>query len=724
VKPATPPRSETELLQALDELGRSLAGELDLARLARRATAVLKQRLGLTYVALALVDTARGVAEYLGHAADVEPNAKPGDTQPLGRGLVGRAACEGRAVHVEDVRRDPDYVEIIPGVVSELAVPVRSRDRVVAVLNCEALEPDTLRGRAVFLEIAADRLGAAMDNALLLREKSVALEAANHKARELELVCDIARIASRDLELRPMLQRMADALARAFDWEFVACMTVDADRGRFMCEAVASSVPTDVHVGYGRALGSGVVGEVAQTGKPILLDDVRAHANYVETLPGAKSELCVPVWSNERVIAAINLESTRPAAFHDRGELLEIVAEQVAGAIANAALFGQLKRRAQHLAMVSELSRQAMEATELQPLLDRVVDYVHRRMGLPLVAILLLDEKGEEMELVAHAGPLPISVARGARWPVGSGIVGRAIRSGEPQQVTDVRADPDYVSISPDITSELAVPIRFRDRVLGVVNVEATSPEALSPDAVLVVRTLVDQTAGAIHMAALNRRLAEANRTLAGQLERGPDVARELVVDASRIGSAGERRDASIMFVDIRAFTELSRRMEPNALLALLNDALARMAEAVFAERGRINRFLGDGFLAVFGVPERHVGHPEAAVRAALEIQKRVEALAPRWEAATGETLRVAIAIACGEVVAGSVGDPRHREYTVVGDAVNVAARLEAEAKARDARVLVSGSVVDALGGRVPARLVGTLDPRGALGAVRLYQVL
>lgn len=253
MKPATPPRSEAELLQALDELGRSLAGELDLARLARRATAVLKQRLGLTYVALALVDTARGVAEYLGHAADVEPNAKPGDTQPLGRGLVGRAAREGRAVHVEDVRRDPDYVEIIPGVVSELALPVRSRDRVVAVLSCEALEPDTLRGRAVFLEIAADRLGAAMDNALLLREKTLALEAAKHKARELELVCDIARIASRDLDLRPMLQRMADALSRAFDWEFVACMTVDADRGRFMCEAVTSSVPTGVHVGYGRA---------------------------------------------------------------------------------------------------------------------------------------------------------------------------------------------------------------------------------------------------------------------------------------------------------------------------------------------------------------------------------------------------------------------------------------------------------------------------------------
>src|SRR5687768_11390686 len=107
----------------------------------------------------------------------------------------------------------------------------------------------------------------------------------------LEILNEIARIATTDLALRPMLQRITDALARKFGWEFVACVSIDAARGRFVCEALSSTVPTDVHVGYGRELGSGVVGEVALTGNAILLDDVREHANHVDTLGGTLSEL-------------------------------------------------------------------------------------------------------------------------------------------------------------------------------------------------------------------------------------------------------------------------------------------------------------------------------------------------------------------------------------------------------------------------------------------------
>ncbi len=718
-------KSEEDLLRALDELGRSMAGGLDLRRLATAATGVIRQRLGLAYVALVLVDYANGRAEYLGDSTELPVAARPGDTQPLDRGLVGLCAREGRTVYVEDVRRDPNYVQIIPGIVTELVIPVRSRERVVAVLNCESREPGGLRGRGMFLEVAADRLGAAMENALLLREKAAMLEQVQAHAQYLEVLCQIARIATQDLELRPMLQRITDALSQAFGWEFVSCATVDFGRGRFVNEAVTSRVATQVTVGYGRELGSGVVGTVAKTGGPILIDDVRGIPNYVETMPGCRSELCVPVMSGGRVVAVLNLESLQPAAFHDQLLLLQTVAEQVAGAIASAHLFAQVKRRALHLAMIGELSRHAMGAGELQPLMDRVVDYVHRRMGLPFVAILLLDESGNEMELAAHAGAVPLSVARGARWPVGSGIVGRAIRSGEPQLVANVKADPDYVAIAPDIVAELAVPISFQGRTLGVMNVEVTAAEALGPETVMVLRTFVDQTAGAIHMAAVNRRLADTNRALTGALSRyvAPDVAERLAADPQRFHSSGERRDATVLFADVRGFGALGREMDPEQLLTLLNDALGKMGEAVLAERGSINRFLGDGFLAVFGVPERLPGHAAAAVRAAIEIQKRVDAMSPRWEAATGSPLSVAVAVHTGDVISGSVGDARHREFTVLGDVVAVASRLEAEAKAKGARILVTGAVADALGGRVPVKPAGSLDLGSLVGAHRLYMI-
>ncbi len=543
--------------------------------------------------------------------------------------------------------------------------------------------------------------------------------------RHYEILNQVARIATQDLLLRPMLQRIADALAGAFDWEFVAIMTIDTERRRFVCQAITTRVQTDVTVGYGRELGSGVVGEVSLKGETILLDDVRTHANYVDTLPGALSELCVPVKWGRRVIAVINLESTRPAAFHDQKELLETVADQVSGIIANAQLLDEVQRRADHLQMMSDLSRTAMEAGELQPILERVVDYVHRRMELPFVALLLLDEGTQELELAAHAGAVPVSVKNGQRWPAAAGVIGRAVRTGKPQLVKDVKADPDYVAISGDVVAEFVIPIQLSGRVLGALNVEVTSRDAFNSEAVLVLRAFIDQVAGVIHMARVNRQLADANRTLTNLFSRyvAPDLAEALLADPERFHTRGERRSASVLFADIRGFTRISQKLESERLLTLLNEFIPVMADAVFAQRGSINRFLGDGFMAVFGVPERVPDPAIAAVRAALEMQKRVGALSSRWQQETGEPLRMVFAANAGEVIAGSIGDPRHREFTVLGDVVNVASRLESEAKARNATVLVTGELFDALGGRYAGRELGAVELRGREGRVRLYEL-
>ena len=330
----------------------------------------------------------------------------------------------------------------------------------------------------------------------------------------LEILNEIARIATMDLELRPMLQRITDALSRTFGWEFVACVSIDAAHERFVCEALSTTMPTYVHPGYSRELGSGVVGEVALTGRPILLDDVRAHPNYVDTLPGAASELCVPVRHQGETVAILNLESTRPAAFRGQLPLLQTVAEQVAGAIASARLHGELTRRAGLLEMVGELGRVATDAGELGLLLDRVVGYVHARFPLLLAAILLVDAEGREFGQTAFAGKLIPQARRGRRWPVTTGIVGRAIRTGETQLVADVGTDPDYLAVNSSTVAELVVPIRWRGGILGVLNLEADSAQVFTPENQTVFQTFADQVAGAIRMASINQELEEANDRL------------------------------------------------------------------------------------------------------------------------------------------------------------------------------------------------------------------
>src|SRR5437762_11464174 len=289
-------------------------------------------------------------------------------------------------------------------------------------------------------------------------------------ARQLETINDIARIATLDLELRPMMQRITDALASKFEWEFVALVMVDNHRGTFVCEAVTSAQPTEIHAGYSRALGSGVVGEVAAIEHPILLDDVRTFPNYVETMPGTMSELCVPVHHGE-LVAILNLESTRLAAFHDQLPLLITVADQIAGAIANARLFEETRQRARLMEMMSEVSRTALEATDLTELLDRIVRYVRERFAVERVSINLRDAG-------AHAGETTLE--------------------------------------SP---FEFSVPIRFRDENLGIFKIESASNEVFTPASTLAFESFAHQVAGAIRLAAMKRDLEQANSHLASAIE-------------------------------------------------------------------------------------------------------------------------------------------------------------------------------------------------------------
>jgi diguanylate cyclase (GGDEF)-like protein len=192
------------------------------------------------------------------------------------------------------------------------------------------------------------------------------------RTAQLEILNEVARIATLDLELRPMLQRITNALASKFGWEFVALVTIDAERGAFVCEAVTSIVETTIYVGYTRPLGSGVVGQVAATAQAILIDDVRTDPNYIETLPGARSELCVPVCHHGQIVAVLNLESTRPAEFRDQLPLLTGVADQIAGAIACGQLYAVLQK------VTAQLEQKTRALEEANTHLGRAIETLHR----------------------------------------------------------------------------------------------------------------------------------------------------------------------------------------------------------------------------------------------------------------------------------------------------------------------------------------------------------
>lgn len=200
------------------------------------------------------------------------------------------------------------------------------------------------------------------------------------------------------------------------------------------------------------------------------------------------------------------------------------------------------------------------------------------------------------------------------------------------------------------------------------------------------------------------------------------DVAEAVL--AGRVPLEGEKREVSILFQDIRGFTALSEKLDPATLLNVLNRFFTEVVSAVEAEGGVVKQFTGDGVMALFGAPQAREDHATRAVRAALGIVARLEHLNVRLEERGFPPLSIGIGVHAGEVVAGLIGPDERVEYGVVGEPVNLAARVESLTKDVGTTILVSGEVASRLGAEFRLGRTESLPVKGKTDPVRVVEIL
>jgi adenylate cyclase len=181
------------------------------------------------------------------------------------------------------------------------------------------------------------------------------------------------------------------------------------------------------------------------------------------------------------------------------------------------------------------------------------------------------------------------------------------------------------------------------------------------------------------------------------------------------------QREVTILFSDIRDFTSLSEALQPREVLELLDDYFAHMTQIVMARDGIVNKFMGDGMLACWGVPDHREDHAELAMRAALDMRAKLVELNAQREQRGQPPLRVGIGLHTGVVAAGMLGGAEQHEYTVIGDAVNLASRVEGLTKAHGVDILVSESTWRRGGDRFAGERLGEAHVRGRREAVVVY---
>ena len=297
--------------------------------------------------------------------------------------------------------------------------------------------------------------------------------------------------------------------------------------------------------------------------------------------------------------------------------------------------------------MMSEVSRTALDATDLDEVVKHIVLYIRERFTLELVSVVTYDAASEEFVQAASAGL--ISATPSSRWPVKEGVIGRCIRTGATQLVEDVTKDSEYVPVNPRTVAELVVPIRFRGDVVGVLNIEAGTTEVFTPANVLAFEAFADQVSGAINLASLNARLGatktqleqktrdleQANAHLAKAIETLHHISTQdgltgvanrrhfdetLALEWRR--AARSRSPLSLLMLDIdyfKAFNDSTGHQSGDECLRQVSRALR---DAVHRAADLVSRYGGEEFAIL--LPETDA---EQVTVIAENIRKEIEAL-------------------------------------------------------------------------------------------------
>ncbi|OLD16778.1 MAG: serine/threonine protein phosphatase [Acidobacteriales bacterium 13_1_40CM_3_55_5] len=337
------------------------------------------------------------------------------------------------------------------------------------------------------------------------------------------LLLEVADVVNTTLDLDTTLRRVAELVRKVFDYEIFAILLLNEK---------TQELRIRFNVGYKRELadkirikmGEGVTGLAAQHREAMLVGDVTTDPRYISGVPDVRSELAVPLIVKNKVIGVIDIESPQPNHFtEEHKRLLTLIASRMAVGIENARLYTRTTRQARTLLLLNEIARELTSILNLDELLKRIAELLSRLINYQMFSILLVDPTGEKLQ---HRFSLRFqeNIHLKHDIPIGEGVVGYAVQQKEVVLVSDVTKDSHYILLNPETRSELAAPLIYKDKVIGVLDLEHTRRGFFTDDHKRTITTLAAQVAIAIE----NARLYEQIERQEKRLERDLALAREL----------------------------------------------------------------------------------------------------------------------------------------------------------------------------------------------------
>jgi adenylate cyclase len=489
--------------------------------------------------------------------------------------------------------------------------------------------------------------------------------------------------------------------------------------------------------------GTPMLETVLHKGDTVLIGE--SYLEFDQILPEVQPPIATPETISGRH-AAIDESDVPTGVSYDDKPLghtqVEISANEIIGrhshlsmesSVATPEEIKDLRRKAQVLELLYEMSRSIGTVFDLKEIFDKATDLIFRGTPADRVVALIADETLDGRIIDYSLYPVGVKT-RDERieqltdtLTISRTITQKVMREKVAILSQDAKTDEQFRGsdsiVSQGVRSTICAPLITESNVHGVLYADRLDPfAAFSPDHLELITAVAAQTAVTVETVKAHKRLAREEVARANYSRFMPEyVVKQLLDNPNSFRLGGVNQMVTVLFADIRGFTALSERENPEKVVGLLNRYFSVMTDIIFGHGGTLDKYIGDGLMAIFGAPTASPDDAMNAVRAAVTMQTRLVTLNDELHADGYERLSVGIGLHTGEATIGYVGSDKRSEYTAIGDTVNLAARLESNAAG--GQILMSEATAEASGNGVPRIQREPLTVKNRVQPVNVFEV-
>ncbi len=614
------------------------------------------------------------------------------------------------------------------GTKSFVIMPIKTIKDVIGVLTISRREENS-----VFLQEEVEALTPLLSNAAFTYENIRLLSALDLERDNLIAIRKIFKALNSSLKNSELLRAILNQVQEVIPFEIALILVRDEKRPDLLkvVDLVANET-VDISVGTSFNCRGNIIDRVMQQESIRIVDDHSTLNQEVGEmlLPKAGHQACLlaPLTLRGKVNGIMAFYAKECRVFREAQEITECIANIIAFAIEEGKLTTAVAKRNNELEAIKQIGSVLASSTfDTGKVLNYTMDMIRSLMNVEAGSLALV--KDGELDFAAAFG-IDFSLMQPHKLKLGQGISGAVASRGEAIVENDIGNSTHYYAKVDETTgfntrSALCVPMISQGRVIGVIEVL----NKLEGDFSNKDKDLLQSIAISVSIALENSRLyketvsmAENERAIRNMFQKfvPKEIVNKIVGSGPDKNIVEEIKTITLLNLDIRGFSDMTMEIGPHKSVALLNHFFSIMGSIVFKHNGMVDKYLGDGFLALFGAPVSSAHDADNAVAAALEMQAAIAGLNRDFvKNLLGSELKIGLSIYTGEVVLGNIGFEMKMDYTVIGDPVNKVFELQEFTRPVPNSIIIADSTCRAAMNRLKLR-----ELSGRLGEMKLYELL